>query len=307
MTHTLLDVSHWQPPIDWMTARRAGVEGVYIKVSQGASYRDPSAAQHYQGAKAVGMLVGFYHFVTNDNGIKQFDNFAAAANAIGKTDLPPTLDVETYTENMGTVYPSQDVVDVIGLRLMKYHSHVAIYTNVGFGNHIFTKPIFGTRYKIWVAHWGVSTPTLPNVWKGQPYMCWQRGVHEGAPYGVTGKVDVNEWGPALPWPGSDTLPEPPPTPDPPPIEPPPIEPPPIEQPPEGLPEFPDLPQARVTVDTLNMRKGPGVSAPRVGWLNQGDVVYVIGAAQLGSDIWLRIGHEQWIAYIYQGERYLEWV
>lgn len=90
-------------------------------------------------------------------------------------------------------------------------------------------------------------------------------------------------------------------------DPPPIEPPPIEQLPEGLPEFPDLPRARVTVSALNMRKGPGVTAPRVGWLNQGDVVYVVGATQLGSDIWLRIGHEQWVAYIYQGERYLEWV
>lgn len=239
MTHTLLDVSHWQPPIDWAKARRTGVEGVYIKTSQGAGYRDPAAAQHYSGAKAAGLLVGFYHFCTNDNGIKQFENFAGAANAIGKTELPPALDAEAFTEYQGEIhsyrlvpgyvnvnnilnagepilnlsYPSQDVIDVIGLRLLKYHPDVAIYTNIGSGNRIFTKPIFGKRYKLWVAHRGVSKPLLPYVWKDQPYMCWQKDVYDGAPYGVTGKVDVNEWGTALPWPGGDAPPpEPPPAP-----------------------------------------------------------------------------------------------
>lgn len=273
MTHTLIDISHWQPPVNWAKARKAGIEGVYIKVSQGASYRDPAAAQHYQGAKAAGMLVGFYHFCTNDNGIQQFENFAGAANAIGKTDLPPAMDAEAFTEYQGEIYsyrefrlrvsgvshkqvvleiaaigstidkvpvlpmlddltpryvainnifnanwpildlsyPSQDVVDVIGVRLLKYHPEVAIYTNIGSGNRIFTKPVFGKRYRLWVANWGVPVPMIPNVWKDQPYMCWQKDVRDGAEYGVIGKVDVNEWGTALPWPGGDTPPpEPPP-------------------------------------------------------------------------------------------------
>lgn len=248
MTITLLDVSHHQRPVDWRKAKAAGVQGAYIKVSQGRSHRDEAAKQHYDAAKAAGLLTGFYHFCTNDNGIEQYENFKNAANAIGKTDLPPALDCEAYTSINGVIYsendieellshgrpysivigadnaylydqedlletyaltyPSQDVVDVIGRRLLKNHPDVAIYTNIGSGNRIFTKPVFGTRYKLWVAHWGVDKPSLPAVWKGKPYMCWQKGVYPGEEYGVDGKIDVNEWGTAIPWPGA-VEPEPP--------------------------------------------------------------------------------------------------
>ena len=250
----LIDVSHYQPPVDWAKARAAGISGVYIKVSQGASFIDKAAAEHHDSAKAAGLLVGCYHFCTNDDANKQFSNYAGAADRVGSWDLPPALDCEAYTSYQGEIYsekeiylgyplsmdvvlalqyrewdtievynekllqvysltyPRSDIIDSIGRKLLKHHLNVAIYTNQASGNRIFgTQTIFGKRYQLWVANWtSAAEPALPAAWKGKPWMNWQKGVVDGAQYGVTGKVDYNEWGTALPWPGNEEPPEPPP-------------------------------------------------------------------------------------------------
>lgn len=256
MTIKLLDVSHWQSPIDWRKAKAAGISGAYIKVSQGASFIDKAAAEHHDSAKAAGLLVGAYHFCTNDDANKQFANYAGAADRIGSWDLPPALDCEAYTSYGGNIYglnefkefllppmslevvfcdehefhigpagarftnailgisyPSSAIIDSIGRKLLPYHNNlVAIYTNQSSGNKIFgNQTIFGKRYQLWVANWtSAAEPALPAAWKGKPWMNWQKGVVDGAEFGVTGKVDYNEWGASLPWPGNEEPPAPPP-------------------------------------------------------------------------------------------------
>jgi GH25 family lysozyme M1 (1,4-beta-N-acetylmuramidase) len=95
--------------------------------------------------------------------------------------------------------------------LIDKYGDADIYTNVGSGNRIFTKKIFGERYRLWVAHWGVEVPSLPAMWKGKDWMMHQKRVVDGTSYGIAGKVDYNEWGTLLPFPGD--VPEPKPTED----------------------------------------------------------------------------------------------
>lgn len=80
--------------------------------------------------------------------------------------------------------------------------------------------------------------------------------------------------------------------------------------PGGGPEpqsFPALPMARVTSQIgLNVRSGPGVSNPLVGWLPSGTEVDVIRKVAQGSDIWLQIGYQQFIAMKVGSERLAEW-
>lgn len=59
-----IDVSQWQRNIDFEQAAAAGIRVVYIRSSMGSSYVDPYFEQNYQRAKAAGMQVGFYHYVT---------------------------------------------------------------------------------------------------------------------------------------------------------------------------------------------------------------------------------------------------
>jgi murein DD-endopeptidase MepM/ murein hydrolase activator NlpD len=80
--------------------------------------------------------------------------------------------------------------------------------------------------------------------------------------------------------------------------------------PGGGPEpesFPALPKARVISQIgLNVRSGPGISNPLVGYLPAGTEVDVIRKVVQGSDIWLQIGYQQFIAMKVGSERLAEW-
>jgi len=71
--------------------------------------------------------------------------------------------------------------------------------------------------------------------------------------------------------------------------------------------FPALPKARVTSQIgLNMRSGAGISNPLVGYLPNGTEVEVIRKVTDGSDIWLQIGYQQFIAMKVGSEKLAEW-
>ncbi len=62
-----IDVSDWQGYIDYRQVRESGIEVVYIKSSQGSNIKDPYFNINYENAKANGLKVGFYHFLTATN------------------------------------------------------------------------------------------------------------------------------------------------------------------------------------------------------------------------------------------------
>ena len=62
-----IDVSNWQGIINYSAVRNSGIEVVYIKSSEGQSYIDPYFETNYTNAKANGLKVGFYHYVTARN------------------------------------------------------------------------------------------------------------------------------------------------------------------------------------------------------------------------------------------------
>lgn len=62
-----VDVSDWQGYIDYRQVRESGIQVVYIKASQGSNIKDPYFDINYENAKANGLKVGFYHFLTATN------------------------------------------------------------------------------------------------------------------------------------------------------------------------------------------------------------------------------------------------
>lgn len=59
-----IDVSRWQRNIDFSLVKNSGIDIVYIKSSEGRSYIDPYFEKNYSEAKANGLKIGFYHYVT---------------------------------------------------------------------------------------------------------------------------------------------------------------------------------------------------------------------------------------------------
>jgi lysozyme len=57
-----IDVSRYQPQMDWALLKSKGVEFAFIKATQGNYHVDPMMRTHLAGAKAAGMRTGLYHW-----------------------------------------------------------------------------------------------------------------------------------------------------------------------------------------------------------------------------------------------------
>ena len=136
-----LDVSHWQSSINWQKMKSAGVKFIYLKCSEGTYYKDDTFANNYKNARAQGIKVGAYHFLTAERALAQYYWFISCMG--GRVfELVPAMDVETHGI-------SQALVDDLGKFLVQHmaanpvlfpmeYKHPAIYTNQSFANTLFT-------------------------------------------------------------------------------------------------------------------------------------------------------------------------
>lgn len=96
-----IDISHHNSddpghrPIDWQKVAGIAAPGgpvrfAMIKISEGADFRDPTAAANAQGAKNAGVLFGYYHFARPgaNNAADEARNFYDTYTGIG---IPPTF------------------------------------------------------------------------------------------------------------------------------------------------------------------------------------------------------------------------
>ena len=77
----------------WNSVTKSGMQMVYIKATEGVSYTNPLMVSQYQGAKAAGILVGFYHFASTNSPISEYQHFMSNISKL-KQDLKPCLDYE---------------------------------------------------------------------------------------------------------------------------------------------------------------------------------------------------------------------
>ena len=75
----VIDLSHWQAPVDFARAKSAGIAAVILKATQGSDWIDVAFAQRYAAASAFGLLVGAYHFLDGSPPELQMENFLSVA------------------------------------------------------------------------------------------------------------------------------------------------------------------------------------------------------------------------------------
>ena len=104
-----MDVSVYQGNVDFADAKADGIEAVYIRAGYGETGVDAYYRQHYEGASAAGLKVGFYHYmdaVTEEGARRQAAHFAALIRDL-PADCRPVMDFETFggmdREEAGTV------------------------------------------------------------------------------------------------------------------------------------------------------------------------------------------------------------
>lgn len=196
-THTAIpgiDVSHWQGSINWTSVRNAGVQWAYIKATEGTSYKDPRWGTNYTNAYYAGVIRGSYHFArpSYSSGYTQANFFASNGGAWSRDNrtLPGALDLEAGCHGLSQSAMRSWILSFYNQYKARTSRDVVIYTTASWWNSC-TGYWTGMWNKspLWVAHWGVSSPTLPYGWRQySTYTMWQytdcRSVS-----GISGCVD----------------------------------------------------------------------------------------------------------------------
>ncbi len=179
-----IDISSHQGYIDWeKVSSDKDIRFVYIKATEGATYRSPHYAHNITQARRNGLLVGSYHYVTSTATIDdQFQNFSKFALK-SVQDLIPMLDVEVR----GNWSRSQllDSLDRF-CQLIEEHYGVQpmIYSTMGFYNKNLA-PHFN-NYRLYIGRYSKEEPEIN--WEGQ-YTIWQYS-ESGIIPGIDAYVDL---------------------------------------------------------------------------------------------------------------------
>lgn len=174
-----MDVSYYEPTIDWARARASGIEFAFIRVSDGLQFLDPKFASHWAGAKAAGVVRGAYQFFRPaQDPIAQADLLLERMGPLAVGDLPPVIDVEVD----GGLGP-----DAVAASVHAWVDHVTaalgrapiIYAGL-YSWHDLTGNADLTASPLWVAQWtSAQCPDIPTPWPS--WMFWQ--------YSATAHVD----------------------------------------------------------------------------------------------------------------------
>jgi len=186
-----IDISHYQPEVDFKRALASGVSFTFMKASESTGLVDSAFADHWAAAKQVGLLRGAYHFYRpRQDALAQAQLFATQLSDPG--ELPPVLDLEVADG----VPPSLIVagatiwVDYIAARL----GRPLIYTTPSFWNALPGTASIARKTDLWVAHWGARAPASVSGW--QHWSFWQRTNQALIP-GIHSPVDEDRFNGSL--------------------------------------------------------------------------------------------------------------
>ena len=193
-----IDVSKWQGDVDWAKVATTPVRYVIMRATIGNTAStprsvDPKYLEYLAEATANGLVVGAYH----------------RAN-VGRAAEDATREANFFVHNAqiaaGDVLPVLDIEETHGLSIAEMHDWVRewvqwVFARTGVKPLIYTSPHFwlanmgNTRwfadhgYPLWIAHWGVSAPSVPaDNWGGGGWRFWQ-WTSTGHVAGIAGNVD----------------------------------------------------------------------------------------------------------------------
>ena len=190
-----IDVSHWQGDIDWSAVAESGKRFVFLKATDDVDYVDPTFATNRAQARANGLSVGAYHFARPDpsrgDARREARHFVDVVDP-GPGDLLPVLDMET-SQGLGQAGVTRwartwvrAVRSLTGVTPLVYTSPYGWASRTGD-----TRMLARDGAPLWVAHWGVSSPTLPaDGWGGHGWVVWQHTSTGHVP-GIRGDVDLD--------------------------------------------------------------------------------------------------------------------
>jgi GH25 family lysozyme M1 (1,4-beta-N-acetylmuramidase) len=190
-----VDVSSWQGSIDFSKVKASGRRFVIAKASEGNTWTDATYAHNKSAAMSVGLKFTGYHFArpgTNaGDAVSEADHFVSVLG-LKHGMLVPALDLEV-TGGLGITALQNWTKAFVG----------RVYSRLGVKPMIYTSPSFwqtylgnttwfsSNGYRVWIANWGVSSPSVPATsWAGKGWTFWQYSDC-GSVSGISGCVDLD--------------------------------------------------------------------------------------------------------------------
>jgi lysozyme len=196
------DVSSYQGDVDWVKVKNSGRDIVFPKVSDGDVIDPTFSAGRIASIKAAGLSYAPYYFARVASAGNSFRTpraecamavYFATKQGWGKPgDLPLVYDIEDLNGATPAQVGAHTVAWVKAYEGLMGHKPI-IYTAPGWWGQIASTLTADGKATVvgcplWVAHWGVSAPTVPSPWTGWTF--WQYTEVASVP-GVTGPCDDN--------------------------------------------------------------------------------------------------------------------
>ena len=190
-----IDVSKYQPSINWASVKASGVSYVIIRCgyrgsSTGVLVEDPYFKSHIKGAKAAGLKVGVYFFTTALSEAEAVEEASMAAylcKGYG-IDYPIFMDCESSNRPGYNSMGAGQRTAIIKAFCNTIRS--AGYTPGVYANKTWLSSYMNagelSGYKIWLAQYNANGPT----YNGR-YDMWQY-TSKGKVSGISGNVDMNQ-------------------------------------------------------------------------------------------------------------------
>ncbi|MEG5058340.1 GH25 family lysozyme [Microcoleus sp. A2-C5] len=181
-----IDVSDYQPNVNWQAVAKGGILFAFVKSTEGATLVSQTFARNWAGMKAAGIQRGAYHFFRPTSSVQgQIDLFLKTVK-LAAGDLPAVLDLET-TGGLN----ADELCDraTIWLEAVEKATLMRpiIYTYPGFWDNLGTQRL--ADYPLWIAHYtSAEEPWVPGGWKTWTF--WQYS-DTSTVSGVSGNVDAN--------------------------------------------------------------------------------------------------------------------
>ncbi|AZV56812.1 GH25 family lysozyme [Clostridium sp. AWRP] len=159
--------------------KSSGVEVVYIKATEGRTYTDKTFYDFYKQAKALGLKVGFYHYLRGNDPVIEAQHFLSV---VSNMPVDCVYAIDTEDDSIRNSSANQRVRQFAD-HLKSRGKAAGLYTYDSFYEECLNKNIIGDL-PLWVAHYGVSEPNV------KPYAGFQYSETGRVP-GISGNVDLN--------------------------------------------------------------------------------------------------------------------
>lgn len=152
-----IDVSNNDGSIDFSKVANDGVEYVYLKATEGQSFKDNTMEVFYNDCKSNNIKLGAYHFLVGTSTPEdQAQNFYTKIKDYD-WDLVPMMDIETNFDGL-----SDYVVRFINAFKQLSPLQLGIYSYTSFIDYISDIAEAIKDFPFWEANYGVSECNLPS-------------------------------------------------------------------------------------------------------------------------------------------------